>query len=277
MVRADYRIILKVHKEQRMFRYMIYSLMSVLLMLTAACAVHHPPRPYDAGNPLKRVAVLPLKNETTDVDGPVVLRKKMVEALEDRSYTVKDTKETDRILRDQMGITLGGQLDLTSARELGETLGVEGLLYGTLMDFDEVTTGAINVKKVRGKFKLVSAMTGQAVWERGLGVRSELIMQSRYGAAAALAARGADARDKDVPWVTIESLTTGSEKIGESFAIGLGTKLFTKAIGLHLDYESSQLAGRITDNLPWGPGPGAVAAMPPPENRDQTATEPKNK
>jgi hypothetical protein len=244
-----------------MVRYIKYSLMSALLMLLGACAVHHPPRPYDAGNPLKRVAVLPLKNETTDVDGPVLLRKRMIEALEDHSYVVKDVKVTDQILRDQMGITLGGQLDLTSARKLGETLGVEGLLYGTLMDFDEMTTGAINVKKVRGKFKLVDAMTGQTLWERGLGVRSELVMQSTYGAAAALAARAADARDKDVPWVTIESVTTGSEKLAESFAVGLGTKLFAKAIGMHLDHEATQLARRITDNLPWGPGPGAVAAM----------------
>ncbi len=246
-----------------MIRYLQYSLMSALVVLLAGCAAHHPPRPYDAGNPLKRVAVLPLKNETTDVDGPVVLRKRMIEALEDHSYMVRDVKETDQILRDQMGITLGGQLDLTTALKLGEILGVEGVLYGTLMDFDEMTTGAINVKKVRGKFKLVNAMTGQTVWERGLGVRSELIMQSGYGVAAALAARAADARDKDVSWVTIQSITTGSEKLGESFAIGLGTKLLTKAIGMHLDHESTELARRITEDLPWGPGPGAVSAVHP--------------
>jgi hypothetical protein len=211
--------------------------------------------------PLKRVAVLPLKNQTADVDGPIAVRKRMIEAMEDHSYVVKDVKETDRILRDRMGITLGGQLDLTTALKLGETLGVEGVLYGTLMDFDEMTTGAINVKKVRGTFKLVNAMTGETVWERGLGVRSELIMQNIYGGAATLAARAADARDKDVPWVTIQSVTTGSGKIGESFAIGLGTKLLTKAIGIHLDYESKELAWRITDDLPWGPGPGEVSAM----------------
>jgi len=188
----------------------------------------------------------------------------MIEALEDHSYVVKDVMETDQILRDRMGITLGGQLDLTTAQELGRELGVDGVLYGTLMDFDESTLGAINVKKVRGKFKLVNALTGQILWERGLGVRGELIMQNIYGGAATLAARAADARDKDVPWVTIQSLTTGSGKIGESFAIGLGTKLLTKALGIHLDYESTELARRVTDNLPWGPGTGAVATMPAP-------------
>jgi hypothetical protein len=240
-----------------------YSLIAVLLLM-AGCAVHqyHPPRPYDARNPLKRVAVLPLKNETTDVDGPVVLRKRMVEALEDHSYVVKDVKETDQFLRDRMGITLGGQLSLTTPQKLGQELGVEGVMYGTLMDFNETTLGAINVRKVRGKFKLVNTMTGQNVWERGLGVRSELVMQSEYGAAAAIAARAADAREKDVPWVTIDTVTTGRKNLGESFAIGLGTKLLTQAIGKHLDRESMELARRLTDNLPWGPGPGAVATMP---------------
>jgi hypothetical protein len=131
------------------------------------------------------------------------------------------------------------------------------------MDFDELTTGAINVKKVRGKFKLVNAMTGQTVWSRGLGVRSEMMMQSKVGAAATLAARAADARDKEVPWVTIESTTTGSDNLGKSLAVGLGAKLFSKAIGVHLDWESTELARRLTDNLPWGPGTTTTPSAPP--------------
>jgi hypothetical protein len=91
-----------------------------------------------------------------------------------------------------------------------------------------------------------------------------MMMGGRAGAAAAVAARAADARDKDVPWVTIESITTGNNNLGESFAIGLGAKLLTKAIGKHLDHEATQLARRVTDDLPWGPGSGAPATMPPP-------------
>ena len=242
-------------------KYPRYLIMLTLLAVAAGC-LPPPPMPRDMSNPLKRVAILPMKNDTNDVDGPDVMRSKMAHALERRSYVVKDLKETDQILRDRMGITLGGQLSMTTARQLGETLGVEGVLYGTLMDFDETTLGVVNVKKVRGKFKLVNAMTDQSVWERGLGVRSEIVMSGNYGAAATLAARAADARDKDVPWITIETFTTGNKKLGESFAIGLGTKLLTKAVGRHLSHESTELARRVTDNLSWGPGPEAVATMP---------------
>lgn len=252
-------------------KYAHYLTTIIMLAVVAGC-LPPPPLPRDFSNPLKRVAILPMKNDSTDVDGPEVMRKKMAHALERRSYVVQDLKETDRILRDRMGITLGGQLSLTTAQKLGKELGVEGVLYGTLMDFDETTLGAINVKKVRGTFKLVNTMTGQSVWERGLGVRSELRMQGNYGAAAALAARAADAREPDVPWVTIKSTTTGSRKFGESVAIGLGTTLLSKAIGRHLDYEATELARRVTDGLPWGPGPEAVATMPAPQ--DATVPDP---
>jgi hypothetical protein len=234
-----------------------------ILMALAACAVPHPPLPYDAGNPLKRVAVLPMRNDTTDVEGVDIMRKKMAHALERRSYVVQDMKETDQILRDRMGITLGGQLELATASQIAETLGVEGLLYGTLMDFDELTTGAINVKKVRGKFRLVNAATVQVLWQRGMGVRSEMAMAGNAGTAAAIAARAVDARDKEVPWVTIKTTSTGSSKYGESLAIGLGTRLISKAVGMHLDHESTELARRITDNLPWGPGASARSAPAP--------------
>ncbi len=242
-------------------------LLVLSLILTLAGCMIPQPRPYlprDVNNPLKRVAVLPMKNDTTDVDGPELVRKKMVASLENRSYVVQDLKETDQILRDRMGITLGGQLDMSTAQKLGETLGVEGVLYGNLMDFDETTTGIINVKKVRGKFKLVNAMTGQTVWSRGLGVKSEMRMQGAAGSVGTLVSRAADARDKEVPWVLLEVTSTGSDNVGKSLAVGLGTKLFAKAAGTHLDHESAELARLITQNLPWGPGTGAPETMPAP-------------
>lgn len=243
-------------------RSFILIILLTVLLISSGCAICVMPRPVDINNPLKHVAVMPLKNDTTDVDGPNVVRAKMMEALKDRSYIVKDLKETDQILRDQMGITLGGQLEMTTAKKLGETLGVEGVLFGTLMDFDEMTTGLYNVKKVRGRFKLVNAVTGQVMWERGLGVRAEQRMFGTAGDIATIAARVADAKDKDVPWVTIESTTSDNQNLGQAFAIGLGTKLLSKALGRHLDSESQDLARRVTSNLPWGPGESVSQTAP---------------
>ena len=172
----------------------IFRYLAAIILLAAATGCLPPPShlPRDYSNPVKRVAILPMKNDTNDVDGPEVMRKKMAQALERRSYVVKDLKETDQILRDRMGITLGGQLSLTTAQKLGEELGVEGVLYGTLMDFDESTLGAINVKKVRGKFKLVNTMTGQTMWATGprCEKRTDHAEQVRCSRSAGLTGRG---------------------------------------------------------------------------------------
>lgn len=252
-----------------MKKQVLVVLVIILAIVSAGCTATRRPRmqPYDANNPLKRVAVLPLRNDTNDVDGPGVVRQKMIQALQNRSYTVQDVKETDQILRDRMGITLGGQLELTTPKELGETLGVEGVLYGTLMDFDEMTTGAYNVKKVRGIFKLINTSNEQIVWQRGLGVRSEINMGGAGGKIVAGIAQASDADDKDAPWVTIRRTHLQTKNVGESFAIGLGTKLLSQALRIHLEHESSELARRVSDNLPWGPGFSVVPVSGAPDQK----------
>jgi hypothetical protein len=242
-------------------RFRWFILIAAVSSVMGGCVIPHPPLPTDPSNPLKRVAVLPMKNDTDDVDGPNVVREKMAEALRNRSYVVMDIKESDQILRDRMGINLGGQLELTTPQKLGETLGVEGVLYGTLMDFDETTLGVYNVKKVRGMFNLVNTATGQPIWSRGLGVKTEQGTSSTASSLVKLGARAADARDKDAPWVLLQSTTT-NQSAKDSLIMGLGTKLLSKAVGIHLDYESKELARRVTDNLGWGPGTGAVPAAP---------------
>ncbi len=240
---------------------LLIAVLSVVALATG-CTFPKPPLPVDYGNPLKRIAILPLKNDTADVDGPNVLREKMVQAPENRSYAVQDIKETDQILRDRMGITLGGQLELTTAQKLGETLGVQGVLYGTLIDFDESTVGVYNAKKVRAKFRLVNTATGQPMWQRGLGVKAENRTSGLGGAAVTLGARAAD-NDKEAPWVIIES-SVSNQSAGKTAAMNLGSKWFMQAIGKHLEHESEELARRITDNLPWGPGSGQAPEKPAP-------------
>jgi hypothetical protein len=238
----------------------------VLLMSIWGCAMV-PVQPMgDPGNPIKRLAVLPFRNDTTDVDAPNYVRERLISALEKRYYKILPVEETDVILRDQLGITLGGQLEMASVEKLKEVLQVEGLLYGTIMDFSETTTGLMNLRKVRGKFKIVETDTDTVFWENGIGVRS---LDTSGGTAGALtgAVAGAGGKDEEVPWVTIES-SSSNKSVLEGFAAGLATKLVTKAVGIHLQHETDEMIWRIVQNLPWGPGDSAyageaVAAAPP--------------
>ena len=259
-----------------MSRYLASFILLLLVAGSMGCVEpRRMPRYFDVNNPLRKVALLPMKNDTNDVEGPELMRKKMSDMLYEHAYTVMDTKESDQILRDRMGITLGGQLDMTTARKLGEELGVQGVLYGTLMDFDETTTGYYNVRKVRAAFKLINTATGQTAWQGGLGVKSEVLMSGRTGGAATLLGRAADARDKEVPWVIIDSVVTNDQNVGHSLALNLGAKLLTQAIGIHLDHEATELARRVTYNLPPGPGPDEAAARAAVASKERSSQSPK--
>jgi hypothetical protein len=237
----------------------------VLLMSIWGCAMAPVQPTGDPSNPIKRLAVLPFRNDTMEVDAPNYIRERLIPAFEKRLYHILSVEETDMILRDQLGITLGGQLEMASVEKLKEVLQVEGLLYGTIMDFGETTTGLVNVRKVRGKFKIVDTNTNTVFWENGIGVRS---VDTSGGTAGALtgAVAGAGGKDEEVPWVNIESKSS-DKSIMEGFAAGLTKKLVSKAVGIHLQRETDEMIWRLVQNLPWGPGESidteaAVAAVP---------------
>lgn len=209
------------------------------------------PQP-DPTNPIKRLAILPLKNDTTDVGAPDFVREKLAAAIQKRFYNVQPLEETDRILRDQLGITLGGQLGMATTAQLREALQVEGLLYGTLMNFEEITTGLVNLRKVRGKFQIIDTNTLSVFWENGVGIKSQDTSGGSVGSLTGAVALAGSA-DKEVPWVVIES-TSSNQGVLEGFAAGLTQKLVSKAVGVHLARETSEMIWRLVQNLPWGAG-----------------------
>jgi hypothetical protein len=229
----------------------------VLLVSICGCAVAPVKPTGDLSNPIKRLAVLPFRNDTTDVDAPVYVRERLIPALEKRYYNILPVEETDVILREQLGITLGGQLEMASVEKLKEVLQVEGLLYGTIMDFGETTTGLVNVRKVRGKFEIVDTNSDTVFWKNGVGVRS---LDTSGGTAGAItgAVAASGGKDEGVPWVTIESKSS-DKSVMEGFALGLTKKLVSKAVGVHLQRETDEMIWRLVQNLPWGPGDSAYA------------------
>jgi len=243
-----------------MRRYSVCLVFFLLLLLLAGCGGMPRMGPTaDPTNPIKRLAILPLRNDTTDVEAPEFVREKLITAFQRRLYMVQPLEETDLILRDELGITLGGQLEMASVGELREALQVEGLLFGTLMDYGETTTGLVNVRKVRGKFKIVDTATESVFWENGIGVKTQ---DTSGGLAGSLpgALANAGGRDEEVPWVVIESHSSNRSLL-DGLAAGLATKLVSKALGVHLERETNEMIWRIVQNLPWGPGNVATVQL----------------
>jgi hypothetical protein len=125
------------------------------------------------------------------------------------------------------------------------------------MDFGETTTGLVNVRKVRGKFKIVDTNANAVFWENGIGVKSQ---DTSGGTAGALtgAVASAGGKDEEVPWVMIESRSS-DKSVLEGLAAGLTKKLVSKAVGIHLQRETDEMIWRLVQNLPWGPGDSAYA------------------
>jgi hypothetical protein len=176
-----------------------------LLVFVSSCAM--PPHPLPGPPvPERTVAVLPIYNATNDVEGPKMLREMVAERLRRQRHMVKPIEEVDRVLSEQMGITLGAQLDLATAKKLGEALGVERLVYGYLLNFEEITTGVYNVKKVRLGLRLVDADTGALIWAGGQGVKAELTSAGLIGKGVAIAKDIQEAREGIEPFKSIPGI-----------------------------------------------------------------------
>lgn len=152
-----------------------------LATLLSACTTV-PARTADTANQIKTVAVLPLINNTNNVDGPAKLQAHLTAGMYERYYDVVEADEVNKTLKDQMGVTLGAQLDMAKPELLCKTLGADGLLYGVLDDYISKPIGVYTIKRVRARTKLVNCKTGAVVWKGGAGGKSQEATGGNVGA-----------------------------------------------------------------------------------------------
>ncbi len=220
--------------------------------LTLMACVPLPPVPANPSNPIRTVAVLPLVNNTNDVEAPAYVREQFTKELQRHQYVIKPLLEVDQTLRDQMGVTLGAQLDMTTAQELGKTLGVDGVFFGSLDEFNHKITGVYNVKVVRVRTKLVDCKTGRTVWKSGIGVKSAM-SAGTAGATASVVGTLQDAQEAGkelpplfgepvpAPWFELPKVVLSedtAQAAGTAFAAALGEKIMTKAMKMPLPMET---------------------------------------
>lgn len=267
-------------------------LVLVLCVLCSACVVNLPPVVPNVGSPVKSLAVLPVINNSLDVDGPAAVQEALYqEALHYHFPLVKPNAETNQILKDQMSLTLGAQLDMATPQKLGAALGVDAVMYASLEDFSQKITGIYNVKRVRVRAKLVDCKTGEVLWKNGIGVKQALTAGGSFlskvpgvnlaiGAAGALSSLGSKLSDKndvalgkflgddlDAPWVELPERATGVEMAA---AESIGGKMISKAMGtvlkeetdaavnvlFHGYYHQGGLSQPVTYGKMLPPGPG---------------------
>lgn len=136
--------------------------------LAAACACAGKPvytvSPNLRGVAEARVAVLPFDNQSTDISASDIMRRLAGENLSKRGYLPLPAEELDGKLAG-LGVSEGGQLPGVKPEELGKAAGTDLLLYGDVEDFTFQNLGFVIRKSVALRVRLVSASTGETLYE----------------------------------------------------------------------------------------------------------------
>jgi hypothetical protein len=120
-----------------------------------------------------RIAVLPVKNETADMDAPIVFRILAQAELAEKGYALVDFCQTDEALREK-GIEEAGQIGALTPQEIGESVGADALLYTTVFSYGR--QAAVHLK-MDGSFTLIDPKTGQKIWFSELSVSDDIVLE----------------------------------------------------------------------------------------------------
>ena len=111
-----------------------------------------------------KVAVAPMENMSNDLSASDILRDAFVEGVARKGFAVVPVAESDRILRETLGISYGGQLPSTTPEEVCKALGVEAVFYGDVQEWSKTTTGFFNSSTVAAAFRMYRK-DGTLLWE----------------------------------------------------------------------------------------------------------------
>ena len=120
-----------------------------------------PPLPVATG---PNVAVAPLENRSNDISASEIIRSAFITEIRQRGWNVVPPEESDRVMRETLGISYGGQLASTTPETVCRELGVDGVFYGEVQEWNKTTTGVYNKVTVTASFELY-AKDGTRLWE----------------------------------------------------------------------------------------------------------------
>jgi len=105
-----------------------------------------------------------MENRSNDLDASDIIRDAFVEEILRRGWNVMPVAESDRLLRENLGVSYGGQLGSTTPEEVCRALKARGVFYGTVEEWNKTTTGIYNQVKVTAGFRLYGE-SGKQLWE----------------------------------------------------------------------------------------------------------------
>ena len=172
----------------------VSALVVVTILLSApGCGRRKEVRPEPAPAVLPqgpRVAVAPMENKTNDLAASDIIRDAFAEGVARKGFAVIPMAESDRILRETLGISYGGQLPSTTPEEVCKALGAEAVFYGEVQEWSKTTTGIYNSLTVAASFRM-HRKDGALLWEGSdRQVRQDMARGGGGNLGAEISARG---------------------------------------------------------------------------------------
>jgi TolB-like protein len=114
-------------------------------------------------NNIKRVAVLPFDNFTSDEYAGEKIRKPVITELLSRGIDVIEPGEVTKVLR-ELKIKSLSFINITDIQNLGKTLGVETVMMGSVEAFGISKGISVSYPEVSINLMLVEASSGNIIW-----------------------------------------------------------------------------------------------------------------
>jgi polysaccharide biosynthesis protein PelC len=113
---------------------------------------------------VERVAVVPFENLSGDQGmGDYMSRIFITELLSTRTFDVVEPGEVSRFLAAK-GITKTGELTIDQIKELGKTLNLQGVIFGSVGESSQSRSGSAPSHMISLDARMVSVETGTTVW-----------------------------------------------------------------------------------------------------------------
>ena len=140
----------------------------VFLILLAGCAtvntqIEELSPQYGELSP-RSILVLPIMNETPDLDAPEAFRPRVQDGVRRRGYQTVDAGTVDETLREE-GVIEAGQVNIYSPRELGELFETDAVLYTVVTEWKTTYFVAYAMIGVGARFELVDTRTETVLWK----------------------------------------------------------------------------------------------------------------
>ena len=136
-----------------------------LALLGAGCATDHGPRASSVMFHVPdRIAILPLENQSTDLQGADFIRVWIFYQMQTSGYALESMEIVDRGLS-RLGISDAGQLPSVSMQALQAELKAPAAVYGELREFKRGNVGIYSKDHIELKLRLVELATGRILWE----------------------------------------------------------------------------------------------------------------